>query len=99
MDTEQEISVHHSFYVPATQDPNTVYDLTDLIVRCDTTLSSMPYDEIALIKIIAAKVEAEQAAIRAVNAAAIAEGAIQETQDNAAATAEDRVAVSGMKDL
>lgn len=67
-DTEQETSIHHDFYVPPVNDPDSVFNLTDLIVKCNTSLSSLPYDEVALIKIIAAKLEAQAAAAISVSA-------------------------------
>lgn len=57
-DTVQDIAIHHDFIVPEVEDPNAVLLLPDLIVPPDTVLSSLPYDEEALAKIIQAKVEA-----------------------------------------
>lgn len=89
-DTEQETSIHHDFYVPPVNDPDSVFNLTDLIVKCNTSLSSLPYDEVALIKIIAAKLEAQAAAVAAIaakNAANVSAEAAQVSENNAQASA------------
>jgi hypothetical protein len=83
-DTVQDIAIHHDFIVPAVEDPNTVLMLPDLIVPPDTVLSSMPYDEEALAKIIQAKSEAIAAAVRAKASADLAQGAIDSTDASAA---------------
>lgn len=83
-DTVQDIAIHHDFIVPVVEDPNTVLLLPDLIVPPDTTLSSMPYDEEAMAKIIQAKAEALAAAAAAKASADLAHGAIDSTAASAA---------------
>lgn len=75
-DTVQDIAIHHDFYVPKTDNPNTVLRLQDLIVPADTVLSSLPYDKEALLEILRAKAEALAAAKRAEDAALASEGVI-----------------------
>lgn len=91
-DEPNETSLKHDFYVPLTVNPDTVLDLVDLIIPCGTTLTSMPYDEIALIKIMTAKLEAETAATTATSAV----GSAEESKD--AAEAAELAAKSSAQD-
>lgn len=105
-DTEQETNIHQDFYVPYTADENTIYDLTELIIRCDTNMSSVPYDEVALIKIMAAKFEAQKAAETsveardsAVSSAATAEAAKVTAVQKAAEAAQSAQIALGVSNL
>lgn len=82
-DTVQDIAIHHDFIVPEVEDPNTVLLLPDLIVPPDTVLSSFPFDEEALAKIIQAKVEAVAAALQSQASAATAVAAIDTVKADA----------------
>lgn len=89
-DTVQDIAIHWDFYVPASDDPNVVYRLQDLVVEPDTYMSSMPFDETAMLAILEARNAAREAAAQAKvsekiasDSAAIAAGAIESVQANA----------------
>lgn len=64
-DTVQDIAIHYDFYVPASDDPNIVYDLKDIYVPPDTYMSSMPFDETAMLAIINERKLAQAAAAAA----------------------------------
>lgn len=93
-DTVQDIAIHHDFIVPVVEDPNTVLLLPDLIVPPDTVLSSFPFDEEALAKIIQAKVEAVAAALQSQASASNSAASAQSASVNAAQTTVDRIAVA-----
>lgn len=71
-DTVQDIAIHHDFYVPEDADPTTILRLQDLIVPPDTYLSSMPFDETAMLAIIDARNAARDAALQSQASAATA---------------------------
>ena len=89
-DTVQDIAIHHDFYVPEDADPTTILRLQDLIVPPDTYLSTMPFDETAMLAIIDARnvaresaLQAQASAVIAVDAAVSAQAAIDNVQANA----------------